>query len=148
MPKTSLDKIYKSIIKLTLVGLLWGATTCGVCLCLSLFTHYHVDVNLYFGVVLMSLLMQYFADMNDDYDEGMLFCLFLVGIVASKIVIREYRAKEHVDGHYLRLVYDVLCLAPLLCISVRVIIRTLHSFVISKFTSLTQLIIWRQQDKS
>lgn len=141
-------KITSRILISTFRGIVWSLVTCGVCLCLSLFTNFHVDVNLYFGVILMSLLLQYFADMYDDYDEGMLFCLFLVGIVASKIVTREYRVKEHVDGHYLRLVYDVLCLAPLLCISVRVIIRTLHSFVISKFTSLTQLIIWRQQDKS
>lgn len=142
------EKIVFPILKSTARGIVWSLVTSGVCLCLSLFTEFRVDVNLYFGVILMSLLLQYFADMNDDYDEGMLFCLFLVGIVASKIVTREYRAKEHVDGHYLRLVYDVLCLAPLLCVSVRVIIRTLHSFVISKFTSLTQLIIWRQQDKS
>lgn len=142
------EKIVFPALKSTARGIVWSLVTSGVCLCLSLFTEFRVDVNLYFGVILMSLLLQYFADMYDDYDEGMLFCLFLVGIVASKIVIREYRAKEHVDGHYLRLVYDVLCLAPLLCISVRVIIRTLHSFAISKFTSLTQLIIWRQQDKS
>lgn len=145
-------KIAKRIVfpalKSTGRGIVWSLVTCGVCLCLSLFTQFCVDVNLYFGVVLMSILLQYFADINDDYDEGMLFCLFLVGIVASKIVIREYHAKEHVDGHYLSLVYNVLCMAPLLCISVRVIIRALHSFVISKFTSLTQLIPWRQQDKS
>lgn len=142
------EKIVFPALKSTAQGIVWSLVTCGVCLCLSVFTHFHVDVSLYFGVVLMSLLLQYFAEMYDDYDEGMLFCLFLVGIVASKIVTREYRVKEHVDGHYLRLVYDVLCLAPLLCISVCVIIRTLHSFAISKFTSLTQLIIWRQQDKS
>lgn len=142
------EKIVFPALKSTARGIVWSLVTSGVCLCLSLFTEFRVDVNLYFGVILMSLLLQYFADMYDDYDEGMLFCLFLVGIVASKIVTREYRVKEHVDVHFLRLVYDVLCLAPLLCISVRVIIRTLHSFVISKFTSLTQHIIWRQQDKS
>lgn len=142
------ERIVFPVLKSTARGIVWSLVTCGVCLCLSLFTQFRVDVNLYFGVILMSLLLQYFADMYDDYDEGMLFCLFLVGIVASKIITREYRVKEHVDGHYLSLVYYVLCLAPLLCISVRVIFRTLHSFVISKFTSLTQLITWRPQDKS
>lgn len=142
------ERIVFAALKSTVRGMVWSLVTCGVCLCLSLFTELSVDVNLYFGIVLMSLLLQYFADMNDDYDEGLFFCLFLVGIVATKIVIREYRVNEHVDGHYLTLVYHVLCLAPLLCISVRYICRALYSFFRIKCTSLTKLITWRQRDRS
>lgn len=142
------ERIVFPALKSTARGIVWSLVTCGVCLCLSLFTEFRVDVNLYFGVILMSLLLQYFADMYDDYDEGMLFCLFLVGIVASKIVTREYRVKEHVDGHYLSLVYCVLCIAPLLCISVRVIIRTLRNCLLFLLTKISQHLLWRQQNRS
>lgn len=142
------EKIVFPALKSTARGIVWSLVTSGVCLCLSLFTEFRVDVNLYFGVILMSLLLQYFADMNDDYDEGMFFCLFLVGIVATKIVIREFRVNEHVDGHYLTLVYHVLCLAPLLCISVRAIIRALHHYLLFLLTQISQHLLWRQQKNS